>query len=292
MRILLVTLGYIHKKNLHGFRAMCAHMGASLTETNSGWDEEWDLVWIPIGPVPPTAFPKAKRLIFGPHNFIFPEPPWTQVKIEDTRVSYNCLSEWNKKVYQTLGGVSDFELVCLPYPVDTTEFTPKGIEAKTHDCFLYTKLRSTDDILYAMKTLDQLGLSYKVIRYGSYTEPEYKDTLDTCRFGVWVGRHESQGFALQEALSCDIPLVVWDVDSMGEEWDAGAAVYSGDKGALKATAAPYWDARCGVIVQRGSLKEGVRFMRKNWPVYRPREFVMENLSVAACAERWHKELPR
>ena len=79
---------------------------------------------------------------------------------------------------------------------------------------------------------------------------------------------------------------------MGEEWDAGAAVYSGDKGALKATAAPYWDARCGVIVQRGSLKEGVRFMRKNWPVYRPREFVMENLSVAACAERWHKELPR
>jgi hypothetical protein len=287
MRVLLVKTGFIHEKNLLGFRAMCDYAKAELVETTQFefLEEPWDLVWIPIGFVHPGRFVAARRIILGPHNFVFPERYWVGANLKDERAAYNCLSPWNRDVYAKFGGVGGLDLVCLPYPVDTRRFTP--MPNKKYDCFLYVKLRKTEDVKYAMRTLDQLGLTYKIIHYKSYKEEEYMDLLDTCTFGVWVGRHESQGFALQEALSCDVPLVVWDVDCMGEEWQAGdKQVYNGDQAELKATAAPFWDARCGLLVQRDSLKEGVRFMKKNWPVYRPRQFVLENLGVEACARRW------
>jgi len=282
MRVLLLKYAYVHPKNLHGFRAMCAYAKAQLTESEGPVSGLWDLVWIPSG-LPRQAI-SAKRVILGPHNFVLPEPPWTNISLHDGRTSYNCLSKWNKKAYEKFGGVAQLPLECLPYPVETARFSP-SVTPKTHNCFLYTKLRNVDDIKYALDILDHFGLTYKVLNYGSYTEDEYQDALDAACFGVWVGRHESQGFALQEALSSNVPLVVWDIETMAEEW-SGGPVYSGSAGDTLATSVPYWDARCGIIVNRDGLKEGIKFMKKNWPVYQPREFVLDNLSVEACAEAW------
>ena len=290
MRVLLLIQGYVHPKNLLGFRAMCRHAAARLTECHSldaVVDAEWDLVWIPSGYVPPRKFSqKTKRIILGPHNFVFPEPPWTTVSFLDKRASYNCLSRWNKEAYEKLGGVADLPLVCLPYPVDTDEFVPSS--NKTYDCLVYVKLRNKDDVLFALKQVEKLGLTYKIIHYGEYNEDDYKDALSTCTFGLWIGRHESQGFALQEALSSDVPLVVWDIESMGEEWDMQreTPVYRGPRADVRATTVPYWDARCGITVDRDTLKEGLRFMQKNWPIYRPRDYVLQELSVHSCCKKW------
>jgi hypothetical protein len=284
MKVLFVRLGFVHKKNLAGFYAMCAK--SQLTEVTwvgSEAADDWDLVWIPFGAIHPSSFPNAKRIILGPHNFVFPEPPWTQVTIQDSRAFYNCLSQWNRDVCAKLGGAAGLDLVCLPFPIDES-FAPR-VEAKVYDCFLYCKRRNSADVEYATQVLDHLGLQYKIIQYGSYTEEEYKDTLAKCRFGVWVGCHESQGFALQEALSCNVPLVVWDVQTMGAEWNNGP-VYTGDKAELKATSVPFWDHRCGILVCKEILKDGIGFMNVYWPTYRPREFVLENLSVTACCGLW------
>jgi hypothetical protein len=290
MRVLLLNLGYIHAKNLNGFRAMCDYVGATLVESSKleeVADGTWDLVWIPAGYVAPGRFShKTKRIILGPHNFVFPEPPWTVVAFKDPRASYNCLSRWNAEAYMKMGGVADLPLVCLPYPVDTVSFMP-SLE-KTHDCLVYIKLRNKENVMVALKQLEKLGLTYKTIRYGEYTEEDYKEALKTCTFGLWIGRHESQGFALQEALSSGMPLVVWDIESMGEEWDMHreTPVYRGAKADVRATTVPYWDARCGITVDRYTLTEGLRFMHKNWPVYQPREYVLQELSVPVCCEKW------
>jgi len=292
MRILLLNLGYIHAKNLLGFKAMCSYAAATLVEScklEEVIDQEWDLVWIPFGFIHSRKFSwKTRRIIFGPHNFVFPEPPWTITPFKDERASYNCLSRWNQEAYTKLGGVSDLPLVCLPYPVDTASFVPKCISLKTHDCMVYVKLRNKENVVFALKQLEKLCMKYKIIQYGEYTEEMYKDALKTCTFGLWIGRHESQGFALQEALSSGMPLVVWDIESMGEEWDMQREipVYKGPKADVKATAIPYWDARCGITVHRETLNEGLRFMVMNWPMYRPREYVLQELSVAACSKIW------
>ena len=292
MRVLLLRLGFVHEKNLTGFRRMCSHVDAELVVTDTidlaTRLFPWNLVWIPFGVINPSAFPNAKRIILGPHNFVFPKEPWTSMKISDTRTSYNCLSDWNRDVYNKFGGVSGLDLVCYPYPVDTDRFLPSHISKKNQHCFLYTKLRKTEDVKYAIKCLESLGLSYTLIQYGSYNEVDYIRALETCAFGVWVGRHESQGFALQEALSADVPLVVWDITCMGEEWEKNASypVYRGHEGEMQATAVPYWDTTCGIRVNQENLKEAIHFMRNNWPMYRPRKFVLDNLSVQACAKKW------
>jgi len=275
MRILLIKLGFIHQKNLDGFKAMFQDVVIQTTFKAS--TEPWDLVWIPYGLVDPKALPGAKRIILGPHNFVFPTQEWNRA-FNDPRVSYNCLSDWNRMA------VGDLKLECLPFPVDTDSFAPSDRE-KTHDCLLYTKSRRPEEIEYAVNALKEQGLTYRRIDYGSYTEADYKEVLASCRFGLWVGRHESQGFALQEALSSGVPLLIWNVETMGEEWN-GQQSYTGKEGAYEATSIPYWDMRCGVVVRKDNLKEGLRFMRGSWATYRPREFVIERLSAEACAKLW------
>ena len=33
--------------------------------------------------------------------------------------------------------------------------------------------------------------------------------IKKAKFGIVLGRHESHGFAIEEALSCNVPLLVW-----------------------------------------------------------------------------------
>ena len=53
-----------------------------------------------------------------------------------------------------------------------------------------------------------------------YNETDYINYLKECKYGIWVDAHESQGFALEEALSLDVPLLVWNIKSLNQEYDA------------------------------------------------------------------------
>ena len=44
--------------------------------------------------------------------------------------------------------------------------------------------------------------------------------LQNSKYGIWLDAHESQGFALQEALSCNVPLLVWNISSMNQEYNS------------------------------------------------------------------------
>ena len=98
-----------------------------------------------------------------------------------------------------------------------------------------------------------------------------------------MGRHESQGFALQEALSMNIPLLVWNVKSMNQEENINYPEIFG-------TVIPYWDERCGEYFyeQNEFIETYDRFIDK-LDTYKPREYVLDNLSVEVCSERF-KEL--
>ena len=50
-----------------------------------------------------------------------------------------------------------------------------------------------------------------------YPEEEYIKYLQESKYGIWLGAHESQGFALEEALAINVPLLVWNVKYMSQE---------------------------------------------------------------------------
>ena len=93
-------------------------------------------------------------------------------------------------------------------------------------------------------------------------------------------RHESQGFALEEALSCNVPLLVWNVKSMNQE-------YASNYNDISATTIPYWDDRCGEYFYQKDEFEitFLKFIQK-LDNYKPREYIVENLSIAKCANNF------
>ena len=288
---------YVHPKNRRGIELLAAEAGARVLFVQTAVAAAivaCDLLWIPSRCIDPKFFPQAARILYGPHNFVFPEKEWVQVRWTDPRCAYICLSDWVRNAYAARGGVAGLPLVLCPFPVDVERFRPAAVTIEEkRGCLLYVKQRRQLEVEWAKVCLAAAGIPYTEIHYGSYKEEDYVKALHSVQFCVWVGRAESQGFALQEALATNIPMVVWSVEQMGQEIGAsGIPMYKGSDAMANAVTVPYWDERCGVVIQRGrDLPAALAEMVTRRETFTPRKFILETLGPRACLERWHKEIP-
>ena len=145
----------------------------------------------------------------------------------------------------------------------------------TINCFM--KCRKPEELKQVENLLQEKGYSYRVFYYEyGYDETDFQNYLKDCQFGIWVGRHESQGFAFLETLSCDVPLLIWNVTSMNQEYGSGYADY-------KATVIPYWDTTCGeVFYESSELNKTFQQFIFNLNFYKPRDYVLNHLSAETC----------
>ena len=289
MKVLFVDT-FCHRKNKIGFQLLCNENQIDSTVSNnpSDFHKPYDLVIIPSEFIPPNSFPNAKWLIYGPHNFVFANHIWKGPhQIFPQHCVYNLLSEWIQTVQGEFGGLS-LPSITLPFPVEIQKFCPDSRE-KILDCFLYFKGRKRELLQFAEARLKALGLRYTLLQYGSYQEDEYLNVLRSSRFGIWIGSHESQGFALQEALSTNVPLAVWNVKSMFDEYNKKNEIsYKEDQRLyrFKATSVPYWDERCGeLFYEQGEFDATLQKVSANAHLYKPRDYILENLSPKACYQR-------
>jgi hypothetical protein len=105
--------------------------------------------------------------------------------------------------------------------------------------------------------------------------------LQHSKYAIVIGRHESQGFAIQEAMSCNVPLFVWSVISMNQE--VGYNYHD-----FPATSIPYWDEKCGEFFHEYEEMENKfdLFLNKlELGFYNPRKFILENLSLEICEKK-------
>lgn len=290
MRILLVNT-YIHAKNRSGLALMAAAVNAhyEISADHNVYQEEWDLVVIPSELLPASLFPHAKRIVYGPQNFVLPSQTWfANGHVFDSRCYYNCLSPWVKTLYEEVKQYGTFPLPfrCLPFAVDVNRFEPSS-EPKTLDCFVYFKHREHSLLVPVIEALHRLNLRHVLFHYGSYSEDEYIATLHKAKFGIWIGSHESQGFAVQEALATNTPLLVLNASSMFDEYSRdNRQNYTDEKGKyqMKATSVPYWDSRCGILVE--NFEEDLRQMLHTWESFKPRDYILETLSPQVCIKRF------
>ena len=291
MKFLRVDNGIAHRKNIHGFELLARAADADLivSADRSIWTHEYDLVWIPVGYFHSSEFPNAKRILYGPHNFTLPQPPWTQPPSNPfTRSIYTTLSDWNNAVYKKIP-VQAMPTVPLPFPVDIDEYPLiEKVEDPEFDCIFYFKHRNHKMIECMIEMLNDMKLKFIFFRYGSYTEDEYRQALKKVKFVYWVGCHESQGFGLQETLSSNVPLVVLDVQSMYDEHNhlnQPSYMEHLDKD-LRATTCTYWNNTCGF--KTPDIQEIPGFlqqMKQSWRTFNPRTFIVETLSANACWNR-------
>jgi hypothetical protein len=182
--------------------------------------------------------------------------------------SYNKLlvpSKWVKNLYKKW--VPEEKIDIWPVGIDTDRFTDKSKCEKEYDFLIYFKRRSTQDLHSVLSKLKENNLTYKVLEYGNYVESEFIDLISRSKYGFVVDNCESQGIAIQEMMSCNLPLIVLD----SKEW-----LDWGDQFKCEATSVPYWEpGRCGEVIDHID-DFNLSFIDRN---YDSRNFIIENLSL-------------
>ena len=211
------------------------------------------------------------------------------------------MSDWNVHVHANMGGMP-WPLISFPFPIDIARFHSNISHAARTKVMLYNKKRDPALLTQVKKHLVEHNINYTVFDYHFYEEENYRELLRQAQYGIWVGNHESQGFAFQEALSSGVPLLVLDVLDMRDELDEGKChfcKYDRSQFNLTATAASTWSPLAGEKVNTFREYEHVfhTFTRNvQHGLYDPRAVVMKLLSPKACADRlmllydFHREL--
>jgi hypothetical protein len=247
----------------------------------------YDAVVSPCFPFDVSKYPNIK-FIFGPHFSVFPEEKLFQIISGFKNIRYNCLSDWNLKIFQNFTICSNIKLITLPFGVDTDKFCEiKPIEEKT-DVVLYFKHRDFNEFHFVENILKSLNVNFKIFSYQHrYSENDYLQTLQNSKYMVCIDAHESQGFALQEAMACNVPLLVWSVKDMSQE------TITNYDNKLKATSVPYFDERCGEVFYEKDdfISFYAKFIEK-LENYKPREYILENLSMDKCEKKWIEEIKK
>jgi hypothetical protein len=294
LRVVWYYNSITHRKIAGAIERMCAAVGCSLEKTTDKRRlavPDYDLLVSPADFIDPAHIPPTVKAIVGPQLFVFPSGPviGPYEPTYEKRYLLNCLSPWISNMWKDTKGSLRFPVVPLPTGVDTHTFFPSGAERDSY--IVYTKHRSPQDI-HAVKTMiSRIPLPCKTFEYGSYHEADYLTALQRARFMIVVDAHESQGYALQEAMSCQVPLLVWDVTSMHDEYNSHGYYerhrINKSRHPLPATSIPWWSDICGIRVTKSNeLPAAIDRMLISWNTFTPRAYILEHLSDEVCMRRW------
>lgn len=223
----------------------------------------------------------ATEVVVGPNLVVLPRQLPSDVDL--SRAVYIQPSRWTKEFFETFG-FDACPVVAWPAGIDTSEFHP-GRERRTK-VLVYFKQRLPEELDEVQRILRSRGAPFEVLMYPGYSQRRYRGLLAESRFVIWLGRQESQGIALQEALATDTPVLVWDVKRLGH-WQAASAdmaQFTQAENDFPATSAEYFDERCGVRVHTADeLPAALDEMERRLDEFAPRKFVLDELSLAKQA---------
>ena len=281
MKVYLCYTG-CHHKNLESIRKMLTRNHIEFVEAGdtSKINESFDYALCFDNYLPPHYFPPNCRVIYGPQFFVFPDdqshPIWKNV--HNDRFVYNTLSDWNLKLHKRM--CSSIQFVARPFGIDTDSIPVANVQR--NKVMVYCKHRDSALYRHVFDTLSSKQVEYTTVTYGSYHDADFKNMLMDTKFVVWVGCHESQGFAFQETLAMNVPILVWDVHTMCDEIGSnGRSDYSDPT--LHATTASYWSDECGIkFYDAAELSGKFDEMMDRYTEFKPREFVERELSLGVA----------
>lgn len=153
--------------------------------------------------------------------------------------------------------------------IDTEYFLPSI--NKTIDFLIYFKRRQIEDLYAVCNFLQSRGKTFKVISYGNYTEEQFKQSMAECKYAFLIDNCESQGIAVQEMMSCNLPILAWDVDRWADR---------GEEYACKATSIPYFTEQCGVyFYDKASMNAAFDNFMDHANHFEPRKYIIDNFSL-------------
>ena len=193
--------------------------------------------------------------------------------------------EWMRKMFEPFYGD---KVLAWPTGIDTDYWKPAE-DDKAYDFLIYDKIRWKHDqeqlalINPVTNTLSQQNKTWHRIRYGSYTHQELIAKLKVSKAVIFLCEHETQGSAYQQILATNTPVLAWD---RGGYWQ-DPYYYPHKVKYQPVSSVPYWDERCGIkFTDAADFEEKLLLFLNNRDTYQPRNYIMENLSLEVCAEKY------
>ena len=284
MRILVINSS-LHHKNKIGLEFMLNYLQLEYAYGKVHDIQNHDVIYSPSVPIDSSKYP-TKYFIFGPHFSVFPNNKMTQINNVYNNSVYIQPSDWVVQLWENMNTINTkLPIQTLAFPVDINKFSPILLDNKKEEVFIYFKRRHPVELNILTSFLDDKLITYKIFDYVKrYDETDYLNCLRQSKYGIILDAHESQGFALEEALACNVPLLVWNTKIMSQE-------YGSNYPDIPCTTIPYWDDRCGeYFFKANELKNTFdRFVSK-LNTYQPRQYIIDNLSVESCSVKLNNML--
>ena len=300
-----LIIGNYHHKNKEGLEMILNFLNFPYKFGNTNEIIKFDLILMPENSINTSNYPN-KIFIFGPHFSVFPNYKLNSINNIYNNSIYIQPSNWARDVWINLGVEKIIPIKTFPFPVNTNKFipiniggTPKGrgiedsreISMKSpttcgtksrpykNEVILYYKRRNPKELKFIINFLKKKKINFKLFNYvNKYEESDYLNILQKSKYAIILDAHESQGFAIEEALSCNVPLLVYNVKYMSQE-------YNSKYNNIPATTIPYWDNRCGeYFYDLNDLENIFSKFINNLDNYKPREFILDKLSVKPCSK--------
>lgn len=295
----LVLYGDPHCKFHEAIFAMCRSKGIDIEHTKDFERVkrcDYDILYSTNNIFSPDLIDENIKIIFGPQLWVFPEPPFVGPFDEKNkkRCVYNCLSKWVEDYCKEFSDSFAHDFYAFPFSVNFEKFSPAFPPVhptQRIDCILYSKLRAVAYLEATVRILQEKGIVYRIFKYGSYKEQDYLENLRKAKFMLTLDRHESQGYALQEAMATGVPLLVFESKDMYEEKPDGVnSIYEkyrieGKK--LLSTCVPYWDDEmCGIKIDDfDDMPSAIDKMMVEYTKFNPREYIVKTLSPEKCMDK-------
>ena len=181
-------------------------------------------------------------------------------------------SQWVKDLYVNKCGFSEDKVSVWPVGIELPEYERK----KEYGCLVYYKRRDEASLSKVRELLADRHIPYNVMEYGQYSQNALEILAPESDFCFVLNGTESQGIAIQEIMSYNTPMLVWDVESwedQGPEWS------------VPATSVPYWSDECGErFVYADDMEVTFDNFYSRIGEYNPRKYVEDNLSYKKSIE--------
>lgn len=220
---------------------------------------------------------KIMRLVAGPN--ILTTPDEHSAIIADSSVDI-CLvpSEWVGSLYEHIAPSLVGRTKTWAAGVDTAYWSPRcGEKRRTSKkrALIFLKGNARGALPeHARRSLAGKGYETATITYGEFDQAHYRSMLEWADVMVVFGTTESQGIALAEAWSMDIPTYVLAADS----WQAA------DGRVFAASSAPYLSPKTGRFFRTlEDLESLLRDFQNDLAPCAPRSWILQNMSDPICA---------
>jgi hypothetical protein len=139
-----------------------------------------------------------------------------------------------------------------------------------YEVMIYFKNRDRADLQSAISFLESKKIKYIIIEYGTFNQDQFFDTISKSKYGFLIDGTETQGIAIAEMMSCNLPLLVWDVKKT-------QALFS-------PTSVPYFDETCGEIFYNKD-DMSIAYEKLIRGSYQPREYILKNCNYISQAKK-------